>query len=169
MEQYDEIRGRCSVRVFVDRPVDEEALRRVLDTGRLAPSARNRQARKIIVVRDAERRSALAAAADQLWIAKAPVLLAVVGTEPECIMHCGVPADPVDCAIAIDLMTLAAVAEGLGTCWLGHFNQDACCELLEVPPGARIIELVAMGYPAAEPTPKHRKPFDEVVCMETFH
>ncbi|HUU58050.1 MAG TPA: nitroreductase family protein, partial [Phycisphaerae bacterium] len=79
---------RCSVRVFLDKPVEDDKLRRVLDAGRLSPSARNRQARKIVVVRDPERREALAAAADQAWIAKAPVLLAMVGTDPNSVMHC---------------------------------------------------------------------------------
>jgi len=168
MDFCEAMNKRCSVRVFLDKPVEDDKLRRVLDAGRLSPSARNRQARKIVVVRDPERREALAAAADQAWIAKAPVLLAMVGTDPNSVMHCGVPTDPVDCAIALDHITLAAAAEGLGTCWLGHFNQDACCELLDVPPSAKIVELMALGYPGAEPTPKFRKPFDEVVCWETF-
>ena len=168
MELYEAIRRRCSVRAYQDRDVEEDKLRRVLDAGRLAPSARNRQERKFVVVRDGERRRALAGAADQPWIAQAPVLVAVVGTTPDYVMHCGVPADPVDCAIAIDHMTLAAVAEGLGTCWLGHFDQDACRRLLNVPSGARIIELLAVGYPRGEPGPKRRKAFDEVVCQETF-
>ncbi|MGB2820815.1 MAG: nitroreductase family protein [Phycisphaerae bacterium] len=168
MELYEAIRKRYSVRAYQDRDVEQDKLRRVLDAGRLAPSARNRQERKFVVVRQDERRRALAEAADQPWIAQAPVLVAVVGTTPDYVMHCGVPADPVDCAIAIDHMTLAAVAEGLGTCWLGHFDQDACRRLLSVPPGAIIIELLTVGYPAGEPSPKRRKEFDEVVRQETF-
>lgn len=168
MELYEAIRKRYSVRAYQDRDVEQDKLRRVLDAGRLAPSARNRQERKFVVVRQDERRRALAEAADQPWIAQAPVLVAVVGTTPDYVMHCGVPADPVDCAIAIDHMTLAAVAEGLGTCWLGHFDQDACRRLLSVPSGATIIELLTVGYPAGEPSPKRRKEFDEVVRQETF-
>jgi len=168
MEVYEAIRKRCSVRAYEDRDVEEDTLRRVLEAGRLAPSARNRQERKFVVVRDRERRRALAEAADQAWIARAPVIVAVVGTTPDAVMHCGVPTDPVDCAIAIDHMTLAAVAEGLGTCWLGHFNQDACRRLLDVPSDATIIELLAVGYPDGEPGPKRRKEFDEVVYQETF-
>jgi nitroreductase len=168
MELYEAIRKRYSVRAYQDRDVEQDKLRRVLDAGRLAPSARNRQERKFVVVRQDERRRALARAADQPWIAQAPVLVAVVGTTPDYVMHCGVPADPVDCAIAIDHMTLAAVAEGLGTCWLGHFDQDACRRLLSVPPDATIIELLTVGYPVGEPSPKRRKEFDEVVRQETF-
>jgi nitroreductase len=77
----------------------------------------------------------------------------------------------VDCAIAIDHMTLAAVAEGLGTCWIGHFDQDACRKVLGVPASAVIIELLPLGYPApgAEaPKTKPRKPMNQVVCYERF-
>jgi len=168
MDVHEAVAARYSVRSYEDRQVEEDKLRRVLDAGRLAPSARNDQQWKFIVVRDAEMRQALGEAADQEWVAKAPVILAVVATDPERLMHCGIPSGIVDCAIAIDHMTLAAVAEGLGTCWVGHFDQDACCGLLDVPPAAKIIELLTLGYPADKPKAKSRKAFDEVVCFEKF-
>ena len=168
MDLYEAIEKRRSIRSFLDRPVEEEKLRRVLNAGRLSPSANNRQARKFVVVRDGARRAAVAKAADQPWLAQAPVLLAVVGTTPEAVMHCGIPTDPVDCAIAIDHMTLAAVAEGLGTCWIGHFDQDACRQILGVPDNARIIELMPLGYPATTAAPRPRKELDDIVCDETF-
>ena len=168
MDLYEAIEQRYSVRAYEDRAVEEEKLERVLCAGRISPSARNRQERKFVVVRDPQRRAALAEAAGQPWVARAPVVLAVVGTGGEYVMHCGVPADPVDCSIAIDHMTLAAVAEGLGTCWLGHFDQDACRRILSVPPDATIIQLLALGYPVGDPPDKPRKTPDEVVCQETF-
>ena len=168
MDLYEAIRQRYSVRSYQDRPIEDDKLERVLDAGRLSPSARNRQERKFVVVRDAARRGRLAEAADQAWMAHAPVIIAIVGTTPDAVMHCGIPADPVDCAIAIDHMTLAAVAEDLGTCWIGHFDQEACCEILSVPSGAKIIELMTLGYPAGSPGTKSRRDLDEVVCHETF-
>jgi nitroreductase len=169
MELYEAIRSRYSVRSYQDRPVEEDKLRRVLEAARLAPSASNRQERKLVVVRDGERRKALAEAAGQSWLAQAPVIIAVVGTTPEAVMHCGVPTDPVDCAIAIDHVTLAATAEGLGTCWIGHFSQDACRRLLSVPQEAKIVELLAMGYPAEPPVRRPRKDLGQIVCQEVFH
>jgi nitroreductase len=168
MEVYEAIRQRCSVRSYQAKAVEEDKLRRVLEAGRLSPSARNRQERKLVVVQEPQRRKALAAAAEQPWLAEAPVVVAVVGTTPDAVMYCDVPTDPVDCAIAFDHMTLAAVAEGLGTCWLGHFRQGECGKLLGVPDGAKVIELLAVGYPAGEPTQRPRKPFDQVVCWEQF-
>ena len=97
------------------------------------------------------------------------MVIAVVGLTPDAVMHCGVPTDPVDCAIVIDHMTLAAVAEGLGACWVGHFDQGACREILGVPASARIIELLPLGYPADKPpSRKKRKAIGELVCDDTF-
>lgn len=168
MDVYEAIRARRSVRAYQDKAVEDDKLQRVLDAGRLSPSAGNRQERKFVVVRDAGRRQAVAEACGQAWMTQAPVIVAVVGTTPEAVMHCGVPTDPVDCAIAIDHMTLAAVAEGLGTCWIGHFTQDPCRRLLGVPDGAAIIELMTLGHPAESPGPRPRKPLDEVVCQEQY-
>jgi nitroreductase len=148
--------------------VEEDKLRRVLDAGRNSPSARNRQARQIVVARDAKVRVALVKAAEQEWMATAPIILAVVGLTPADTMHCDVPTDPVDCAIAIDHMTLAAVAEGLGSCWVGHFQQAACREALKVPPTAKIIELMALGYPAVQQPARKREPLEKVVSYDKF-
>ena len=169
MDVYEAIQKRFSVRAYQDRPVAEGILRRVLDAGRLAPSGSNTQPWKFVVVRDAERRQALCKAAkDQAFVAQAPVVIGVVGTAPEKVMSCGIPGDPVNCAIAIDHMTLAAVAEGLGTCWIGHFDQDAARSALSVPPGAKIIELLPIGYPAGAPSAKSRKSAEEVICYNKF-
>ena len=155
MDLYEAMRKRCSVRSYLDKPVEADKLDRVLNAGRLSPSARNRQERKFVVVRDGERREAVAEASEQPWMAGSP-------------MYCTVPTDPVDCAIAIDHMTLAAVAEGLGTCWIGHFGQDACRRLLGIPAEAKIVELMTLGYPADPPVERPRKPLEEIVCHETF-
>ncbi len=168
MDLFEAIEKRYSVRSYKDEPIDEAVLRRVLDAGRAAPSARNLQQWKFVVVRDADRRAKLAEAAEQPWVKAAPVLIALVSTDPGRTMFCDVPAGPVDCAIAGDHMTLAAVAEGLGACWIGHFKQDACKKILDVPAEAKIVELVALGVPADSSRVKHRKAFDEVVCFESY-
>ena len=168
MDVYEAMEKRYSVRSYQDREVEQEALERVLNAGRIAPSATNAQDWKFVVAQSGELIAALAKAADQPFLAEAPVIVAAVATNPDRLMHCGVASGPVDCAIALDHMTLAAVAEGLGTCWIGHFDQDACCELLGVPPTGRIIELLTLGYPADSPKQKSRKPLGEVVSYDTF-
>lgn len=168
MDLYEAIENRYSVRSYEAGPVAPEKLERVLSAARLAPSARNLQDWKLVVVQDASIRKQLAEAAEQPFVGQAPVVLAMVCLEPDRTMHCGVPAGPVDCAIAIDHMTLAAVAEGLGTCWIGHFDQDACRRILRVPPSAQIIEMLALGRPAAQAGTKKRKALDELICHDQF-
>ncbi|HUS47988.1 MAG TPA: nitroreductase family protein [Phycisphaerae bacterium] len=168
MDVYEAIDRRFSVRAYQDRPVEDDKLLRVLEAGRSAPSARNRQEMKLVVVRDPQQRAAVVQAAEQEWMASAPVIIAVVGTTPDVTMYCQVPTDPVDCAIAIDHMTLAAVAEGLGTCWVGHFDQQACCKALGVPGSAKIVELLPLGYPAAEKPQRKRKDMAQLLCHDRF-
>ena len=169
MELYEAIQKRYSVRSYEAKDVEEDKLRRVLDAGRVAPSANNRQEWKFIVVRDAAVREKLVAAAEQDWMKSAPVIIVIVGLTDGVTMFCDVPKDPVDCAIAIDHMTLAAVAEGLGTCWIGHFKQEEAKQALGVPAEAKIIEMLPIGYPKGPAkTQKPRKSFDEVVCWEKY-
>jgi nitroreductase len=168
MDFHETIRQRCSVRGYADQPVGDEVLRRVLEAARLAPTARNRQEWKLVVVTDAEKRKQLAESSEQDWLATAPVILAIVGLT-DYSMFCGVPADAVDCAIVLDHLSLAATAEGLGTCWIGHFKQDPCKQILGVPKDFTIIELMTLGHPSGQPSPdKPRKALKELLCWEAF-
>jgi nitroreductase len=83
-------------------------------------------------------------------------------------MSCGVPGDPVDVAIALEHVALAATAEGLGTCWIGSFHQDQIRTLLGIPANAKVIEVMTLGYPADHPLPKSRKPMKELVCYDQW-
>ena len=169
MNLYEAIRERRSVRAYQEKAVPEDVLTRILETARIAPSGNNRQPWKFVVVTDKETRKRLAGAAhNQHFLGEAPVIIAAVGLHPERIMPCGIPGDPVDVAIAVDHMTLAAVAEGLGTCWIGAFSQEKVCEILEVPSSFKVIELLTLGYPADSHRAKARRSLEEIVCQEKF-
>jgi nitroreductase len=170
MELMEVILKRESVRTYENKPVPEEKLLKVLEAARLAPSASNRQRWKFIVVRDAERRRQLSrATGGQPHVAQAPVVIAAVSTMPEYVMRCEVPAYPVDLAIAVDHITLAAADEGLGTCWIGAFSQDEARAVLGVPDDCKIVTLLPLGFPRQDRREKTRKSIDEIVCYETFH
>ncbi len=169
MELYDAIKNRYSVRDYDSTPIAEDKLLRVLDAGRLAPSGNNRQDLKFVVVRDEKVKAAIAEAAEQPFIATAPVVIAGVSTNNDRMMFCDVHSGAVNCSIALDHMTLAAVQEGLGTCWIGHFHQDKCREILGVPAEGRIIEMLTLGHPGKPGGPTTtRKPIEEVVCWDKF-
>lgn len=169
MDVYEAIKTRRSVRAYQDKPIPEEVLNRILEAARLAPSAGNRQDWKFIVVKDPETRRAIATASrNQQFIAEAPVVIVAVSLNPDRIMSCEVPAYAVDLAIAVDHITLAATAEGLGTCWIGAFSQGEMKKILNVPDKYKIVTLTPLGYPADSPRPKVRKSLEEIVCYERF-
>jgi len=167
MDVAKAIRDRRSVRSYENKDIPQEVLIKVLEAARLAPSANNRQPWKFVVVREAAKRKALAKAAkEQQFVAEAPVVIAAVALEPERTMTCGVPTYAVDLAIAVDHMTLAAVQQGLGSCWIGAFYQEDVRKLLEIPDECKVAALLTLGYPRDQARFKNRKPLDEIVCYE---
>ena len=148
MNVYEAIKARKSVRSYLDRPVEEDKLMRVLDAARLAPSASNRQEWRFVVVRDGSVRKSMARATRHAFITEAPVILVCCAEDQHHVMRCGLPCYPIDAAIAIDHITLAAVDEGLGTCWIGGFDASIVKELLGIPEGFEVVELLPIGYPA---------------------
>ncbi len=169
MDVKTAIRTRRSIRAYDPREVEEEKLVRVLESGRLSPSASNRQERRFIVIRDAGTRKALSVAArNQKFLADAPVVIAACSVEKEYVMSCGQLAYPIDTAIAVDHMTLAAVEEGLGTCWIGAFDEKKVKERLNIPDEIRVVTLLPVGYPSDIPRPTPRKSLDEIVLWETW-
>ena len=169
MDVRDSIKNRFSVRSYLNKPVEDEKLALVLDAARLAPSARNKQSWKFIVIKDKIiRQKLIDAAAGQQFVAEAPVVIAAVSTEPSYVMRCGVPAYAVDLAIAVDHMTLQAVELGLGTCWIGAFYQDKVKEILQIPDEYKVVALLPLGYPARSPAEKLRKSKNDVFSYEKF-
>jgi len=169
MDVTEAIEKRQSIREYQDTDVPEEKLKKVLEAARLSPSASNRQDRKFVVVRDSGRRRELSEASNgQRHVREAPVVIAAVATRPAYVMMCGVPAYAVDVAIAVDHMTLAAVSEGLGTCWIGAFSQERVRQILRIPDDYVVVALLTLGFPRSPGNPKTRKPLDEMVSFETL-
>jgi nitroreductase len=168
MDVYEAIRARKSVRTYQDRPVEPDRLRRVLEAARLAPSARNDQEWRFVVVTDREKRKRLASeASTQHFMAEAPVIIAACAETDDRTMRCGQKAYPIDVAIAIDHLTLAAVAEGLGTCWIGSFDPTEVRRILGIPESIVVVELLLLGYPRdLRPVDKSRLTYDTIVHFE---
>ncbi len=170
MDIHETIRLRKSVRAFLDRPVSDETLARVMDAARLAPSARNGQEWRFVVVRDGATRERIAReAARQPFIGTAAILLAACAETDGRIMRCGQAAYPIDVAIAMDHLSLAAVAEGLGTCWIGSFDESLVKQILGIPDAIRVVQLMPLGYPAdTGPVAKIRLPLEQIVHHERW-
>ncbi|MBC7189540.1 nitroreductase family protein [Candidatus Aerophobetes bacterium] len=169
MDVMEAIKTRRSVRKYQQKPVPEEKLKKILEAGRLAPSARNAQSYKFIVVRNPELIKKLAKEATPYhFIGEAPVIIAAVSLKPDYIMSNGVPAYAVDLGIALDHMSLVATSEGLGTCWIGGFYQEPAKKILNIPDKYKVAALMPLGYPADTPGEKMRKSLEELVCYDTF-
>ncbi len=169
MNVLDAIKRRRSIRAFEDKPIEEDKLLRVLEAGRLAPSAKNRQEWRYVLVRDKELRRKLAVACNnQYFIAEAPVVIVGCATMTDYVLTCGQPAYTIDVTISMDHMSLQAVEEGLGTCWIGAFQEDEVKRLLNVPPEMRVVEVMPLGYPKFQPESKPRMGLDEIVSYDKY-
>jgi nitroreductase len=171
VELFDTIANRRSVRVYESRPVEDEILNRIFEAINAAPSAGNLQAYDVVVVRDETRKQALMAAAwDQVCIGHAPVVL-VFCTVPErsgerfhrrgaelfCVQ---------DAAIAATFAQLAVTALGLGSVWIGSFDEHEARQAIGAPAYSNPVTILPIGYPAESPSPSPRKPLEELFFEE---
>ena len=169
MDVFTAISQRCSERAYKPADVEEDKLKKVLEAGRLSPSASNRQDWKFIVVKNKESRKKLARAAfGQSFIGEAPVVIVACGTEPKTMLACGQPAHTVDVSIAFAYMILQAYELGLGTCWIGAFSEEEAKKALSIPENIRVVAMTPLGYPDQTPSEKLRKTLDQIVCYEKY-
>ena len=163
------IRERRSARQYRGDVVPRELIERVLDAARWAPSAVNLQPWHFVVVTQPERRATLAESAAiagvvvMPHVAQAPVLIALCGDERRSSWYVH------DCCLASQNLMLAATALGLGTCWIGAFDEGKAWEVLGLPQGMRVVGLITLGYPLRDhQTPTPRLPLDSIVHWEGF-
>jgi len=171
VELFEVIRKRRSIRKYQPREVEDEKLQKVLDAAHLAPSAKNIQPWKVIVVEDKKLREGLAKSAyGQEHLSQAPYVIVMCVNEKECYQQHGdyMTSFAVDGAIFIDHLTLAACAEGLGTCWIAKFNETEVKKLLNIPAPYRVVAMTPLGYPQEEGKDKGRKPLSEILDKDTW-
>jgi len=169
MNVMEAIKSRYSVRRYKNKPVEEEKLNKILEAGRFAPSAKNRQEWRYVVVRDKGKiQKLMIAAKNQRFIGEAPVVIAACAEDDGYVMSCGQLSYPIDVAISMDHMTLEAVEEGLGTCWIGAFYENQVKEILNIPKNIRVVLLLTLGYPDDSPSSKRRKSINEIVMYEKW-
>ena len=165
MDVFEAIKTRRSIRKYRREPIPDEKLESIFEAARLAPSAGNRQPWRFVVVQDADRKKALAEAANnQTFLRDAAAIVAAVG-DP------AVSAEwyEKDVMIALEHMVLAATALGCGTCWIGAFDENAVKHLLKVPAKMKIVALLPIGIPDETPAPRPRKKFSEIFFKEEWH
>ena len=153
MEVLEAIRCRRSVRAYCTDPLVPEVIERMREALRSAPSACNFQPWHFVLVTDEQLRQKIAkAAASQMWMAGAPVTVVACGIPSQAYKSMGGYGNSadVDVAIALDHLTLAAVADGLGTCWIGAFDEQEIKRLLNVPKRVKVVAMTPLGWPASD-------------------
>lgn len=169
MDVLTAISNRRSIRKFTNQPVEDEKLNKILEAARLAPSAANKQVWRFIVVKNpALREKMVEAAAGQAFLGQAPVILVACATDATGVMMCGQPRYTIDLSIATAYMILEAHELGLGTCWLGRFDEQKVKDALGIPAEARVVAISPLGYPDESPAPRPRKALEEIVSYDKF-
>jgi len=163
------IKKRRSVRSYQDKEIPEDILLQILEAGRLAPSANNKQNWKFIVVKDEDlRKKLIPACKNQEFVGEAPVVVTGCATNLDHIMSNGEHSYPIDLAIALDHMSLEAASLGLGTCWIGAFYQEQVKEILGVPEDVRVVAVMPLGYPKKLGSKTGRKSLSEIICYNKY-
>jgi len=167
MELMEVVRQRRSVRKYRPDPVPQAKLDSVLEAARLAPSWANGQCWTFIVVTDPKVKQALAEAGNE-WIEQAPAIIAACA-DPKAS---GTKGDQgyylLDIGIAMEHLVLAAAEQGLGTCWIGWFDEAKAKKALGVPDGIRVVAATPLGYPDEEPEARPRKSLEEIVRKDRW-
>jgi nitroreductase len=173
MEVMEAIINRRSIRVFTKSYVSEEMVEKLIEAARWAPSAGNVQPWDFVVVRESKTKAALAEAAlGQMFICEAPAVIVVCANGGLSSQRYGVRGETLYClqdtAAAIQNIHLVACSLGLGTCWVGAFQEDEVRRVLNVPHGVRPVAIIPVGYPAEKPEPRKRRPLRAIVHHETY-
>jgi nitroreductase len=164
MEAMQAILERRSVRKYRQEPIPAEDLKQILEAGHQSPSAANRQPWHFVIICDPEQKQRVAQACNgQMWLADAACILVGVG----------LPAVsekwyPVDVAMAMENMVIAARSLGYGTCWIGAFKPDEVKAACGLPEGAEVVACTPIGVPEAWPAARERKEWSTVFSKDRY-
>lgn len=164
MSLLDVILRRRSIRRYENKEISKDMLDKIVEAGRQSPSAANRQPYRFVIVTDSEIKKELKGRFSR-FLKDAPVV--IVGCANPKALLTGKWAT-VDTTIALENMALAAWSLGIGSCWIGSFNEEKTKELLKIPENWKVVALVTFGYPAEQPKPRKKKPTNELFSLNQF-
>ena len=178
-DTLDLIISRQSDRKYSDKPVEKEKLERIIEAGRMAPSACNAQPWKFIVVTDPELVLKIADAASAKligmnnFVAQAPAIMVIVREKPNMSSKVGATIKNkdyslIDIGIATENICLQAKAEQLGSCIIGWFDERQIKKLLKIPKSKRVELIITLGYSLSDQIEKRRKPAAETVSYNRY-
>ncbi len=164
MSLLDVILNRRSIRRYENKAIPKDVLDKIIEAGRQSPSAVNKQPYHFVIVTDSELKKDLKGLLSR-FLEKAPVV--IVGCANTKALLTGKWAT-IDTTIALENMVLAAWSLGIGSCWIGSFNEQKIKELLKIPEKWKVVALVTFGYPAETPKPRKKKPTNDLFSLNQF-
>jgi nitroreductase len=168
MMVFEAIKKRYSCRAYQNKPIEQEKLDKILEAARQAPSAKNLQDWRLVVVTDKQRKQQVADCTNHPQaFGQAGAIIAACSVCNE-TMRCGQPIAPIDTGIVLEHIALMATELGLATCWVGSFDPDKVRQVLEIPKNIAIIELMVIGYPADGRRQTTREPIENIVCYDKW-
>jgi nitroreductase len=173
------IQSRQSDRSYMDKPVEDEKIERVVEAGRMAPSACNAQPWKFIVVTDPMLRNQVSIAASEkllgmnLFVSQAPLQIIVVREKANISSRFGAAVKNkdyslIDIGIASENICLQARAEGLGSCMIGWFDEKQVRKILHIPSSKRVELIITIGYALSNTREKKRKSVEEIASWNRY-
>ncbi len=164
MDVNEVIKVRRSIRKYKIKRIEEAKILRVVEAGRLSPSASNKQPWHFIVITDSESRKKMKEIYDKIWFYDAPTIIVVCVDPTIAAVRDGENFWKVDGAIAMQSMILQATEEGLGTCWIGAFREAVVRKVLEIPQHIRVLAMTPLGYPdEVKEKVTNRKKIEEIL------
>ncbi len=167
MKLLPEIHNRVTADSFLDDPIPEESLKRILDAGRIAPSAKNRQPWRFIVLQDATMKEQLKELAygDERF-SQAPVVIAACTTNIGYKMPNGELSYPIDLSFAVSFMMLQSVHEGYGSALITTYRESEVKNLLTIPYSMKVVMMLLIGRTEVSEEKEARLPMNRVVSFD---
>ncbi len=173
MDVFDAIRSRRSIRHFSELPVEWEKVVKIIEAGSLAPSSGNIQNWRFVIVTDESVRARVAEAClEQFWMEEAPVFIVVVSEQSSIKRIYGERGEQLyaiqNCAASIENMLLITHTLGLGTCWVGAFEEEAIKRILSIPKHVNVEAVLPIGYPAEKPAEPMHHSLETLTFFEKY-
>ena len=160
----DIVLNRRSIRRYESKEIPKSVFDRILEAGRQAPSAMNRQPWHFIVLTDYEIKKELSKGLFNRHVKDSPVTIVGCASTGLIDRRWSI----VDTSIALQNMVIAAWAMGVGSCWIGDFKEDKVKQLLNIPAKWKVVALVSFGYPAEKPHQRRKKSIEKIVSFNRF-
>lgn len=165
------VEKRKSIRSYKNIEVEKEKLDYIIEAFRKAPSAKNLQPWKLVIVNDKNIiKDLVVACKNQTFIGEAPIVIIACAKEDEAYGTMGgyLNSYPVDIGLAFEHIILAATEQGLGTCWIGAFYEEEVKKIIKAPKNVRVVALTPLGYPNEQGRQRTRKSIEEIVSYNKY-